>query len=72
MPLIRAEISAVYAGGVVAVIGVIEHPQVVAIAQQEHIAAVSARVKEPDDHVKTTRRASSKPPSSDGYQRRAS
>jgi len=69
MPLTRAEISVVYAGGVDAVIAVIEQLQAVAVAQQEQIAALSARVKELEDQAKTTSRTSSKPPSSDGYRR---
>src|SRR5438128_2827804 len=69
MLLTRAEITAVYAGGVDAVIGVIEQLQAVVTAQQEQIAALSARVKELEDQAKTTSRTSSKPPSSDGYRR---
>ncbi len=69
MPLTRAEITVVYAGGVDAVIGVIEQLQAVVAAQQEQIAALSARVKELEDQAKTTSRTSSKPPSSDGYNR---
>ena len=69
MRLTRAEISAVYAGGVDAVIGLIEQLQAVAVAQQEQIAVLSARVKELEDQAKTTSRTSSKPPSSDGYTR---
>lgn len=69
MTLTREEIAAVYAGGVEAVIAVIEHLQVAVTTQQEQIAALSARVKELEDQAKTTSRTSSKPPSSDGYQR---
>ncbi len=69
MRLTRDEISAVYAGGVEAVIDVIEHLQAVVAAQQEQIAALSARVKVLEEQAKTTSRTSSKPPSSDGYQR---
>ncbi len=69
MGLTRAEITAVDAGGVDAVIGVIEHRQAVVSAQQEQIAALSARVKELEDQAKTTSRTSSKPPSSDGSAR---
>lgn len=69
MLLTRDEITAVYAGGVEAVIGVIEQLQVVVTAQQEQIAALNARVKALEDQAKTTSRTSSKPPSSDGYQR---
>jgi len=69
MPLTRAEISAVYAGGVDGVIAVIEQVQAVAIAQQGQIAALSARVKGLEEQAKTTSRTSSKPPSSDGYAR---
>jgi len=57
------------AGGVDAVISVIEQLQAVVSAQQEHIAALSARVKELEDQAKTTSRTSSKPPSSDGDHR---
>src|SRR2546429_67887 len=66
MLLTRAEITAVYAGGVDAVIGVIEQLQAVVTAQQEQIAALSARGKELENQAKTTRRTSSKPPPSDG------
>ncbi len=45
MLLTRAEISTVYAGGVDAVIGLIEQMQAIAVAQQEQIAVLSARVK---------------------------
>jgi len=69
MRLTRDEISAVYAGGVEAVIDVIEHLQAVVAAQQEQITVLSARVKELEEQAKTTSRTSSKPPSSDGYQR---
>jgi len=69
MRLTRDEITVVYAGGVEAVIGVIEQVQAVITAQQEQIAALSARVKDLEDQAKTTSRTSSKPPSSDGYQR---
>ena len=76
MLLTREDIAAVYAGGVDAVIAVIEHLQTFSVtqqeqirAQQEQIAALSARVKELEDHAKTTSRTSSKPPSSDGYAR---
>jgi len=69
MMLTRDEITAVYAGGVEAVIGVIEQLQASSAAQQEQIVALSARVKELEDHAKTTSRTSSKPPSSDGYRR---
>jgi len=43
--------------------------QAFSVAQQEQIAALSARVKELEDQAKTTSRTSSKPPSSDGYAR---
>jgi len=69
MTLTREEMTAVYAGGVEAVIAVIEHLQAMVTAQQEQIEALSARVKELEDQAKTTSRISSKPPSSDGYQR---
>jgi transposase len=69
MGLTREEIAALYAGGVEAVSGVIEQLQAVATRQQEQIAVLSARVKELEDQAKTTSRTSSKPPSSDGYQR---
>ncbi len=68
MRLTRDEITAVYAGGVEAVIDVIEHLQAVVAAQQEQITALSARVKTLEDQ-QTTSRTSSKPPSSDGYAR---
>jgi transposase len=43
----------------------------IVIAQlEEQIVALSARVKALEDRAKTTSRTSSKPPSSDGYQRR--
>ena len=71
MTLTREEMTAVYAGGVEAVIAVIEHLQAMVTAQQEQIEALSARVKELEDHATTTSRTSSKPPSSDGYQRHA-
>jgi len=69
MTLTREEITAVYAGGVEAVIAMIEHLQAMVSAQQEQIEALSARVKDLEDQAKTTSRTSSKPPSSDGYQR---
>ena len=69
MTLTREEMTAVYAGGVEAVIAVIEHLQAMVTAQQEQIEALSAWVKELEDQAKTTSRISSKPPSSDGYQR---
>ncbi len=69
MTLTREEIATVYAAGVEAVSAVIEHLQAVVAAQQEQIAALSARVKDLEDQAKTTSRTSSKPPSSDGYQR---
>src|SRR5207253_1158809 len=67
--LSREEISALYATGVEGVIGLIEHLQSAVAAQQEQIAALSARVKELDDQRQTNSRNSSKPPSSDGYSR---
>ncbi len=69
MLLTREDIAAVYAGGVDAVSGLIEQMQAVVVAQQEQIAVLSARVKDLEDQAKTTSRTSSKPPSSDGYQR---
>ena len=56
MLLTRAEISTVYAGGVDAVIGLIEQLQAVAIAQQEQIAVLSARVKELGNRSEGARR----------------
>ncbi len=46
MLLTREDIAAVYAGGVDAVSSVIEQLQAVVVAQQEQIAALSARVKD--------------------------
>jgi len=76
MLLTREDIAAVYAGGVAAVSGVIAQLQALSVAQQEQIraqqeqiAVLSARVKDLEDQAKTTSRTSSKPPSSDGYQR---
>ena len=69
MALTREEIIVVYAGGVEAVIAVIEQLQAVGVAQQEEIAALRVRVKALEDRTKMTSRTSSKPPSSDGYQR---
>jgi len=69
MTLTREEITAVYAAGVEAVSAMIEHLQAMVTAQQEQIVALSARVKDLEDQAKTTSRTSSKPPSSDGYQR---
>jgi transposase len=76
MELSRAEITALYAAGVEAVIGVVESLQALVRAQAEQLAleagqlaGLSARVKVLEDHAKTTSRTSSKPPSSDGYQR---
>ena len=69
MMLSREEISALYAGGVEGVLALIEQLQSVVAAQQEHIAMLSARVKELEDQRQTNSRNSSKPPSSDGYSR---
>ena len=76
MELSRAEITALYAAVVEAVIGVMEARQALVRAQAEHVAleaeqlgVLSARVNVLEDQAKTTSRTSSKPPSSDEYQR---
>ncbi len=83
MTLTREEIAAVYACGVDAVTIVIAQLEARSttleeqlgvqaaqmLAQEQVLAALSVRVKEVENHARTTSRTSSKPPSCDGFVR---
>src|SRR5437899_7413517 len=76
MTLTHETISEVYAAGEEAVVHLVEHllagmaeQQEQIVAQQQVIAALSARVKELEDRGHTTSHNSSQPPSSDGLRR---